>query len=67
MNYISTLCKTFIYVCSKTISVFQMLVFVENFLESTEVFRCKHTYHSLSPVFNFMIKSLYFFFGKLRK
>lgn len=44
-----------------------MLVFVENFLESTEVFRCKRTYHSLSPVFNFMIKSLYFLFGKFQK
>lgn len=41
-NYISTLYKICMYVCSKTINVFQM-VFVENVLEITELFRCIHT------------------------
>lgn len=54
------------YVCSKTISVFHIVaIVVENLMENTELFRCKHTYNSLSLVFNFMIKSLYFLFGEL--
>lgn len=66
MYYISTLCKICMYVCSKTISVFHIVaIVVENLMENTELFRCKHTYNSLSLVFNFMIKSLYFLFGEL--